>query len=57
MVIAVRGWGDVLLDTMFANCWELCSKVPKLGANTSGLNIGTWSPITGLMREQTHVSE
>ena len=36
---------------------ELCSKVPKLGANTSASNIGNWSPITGLMREQTHVSE
>ena len=45
MVIAVRGCGDVLLDTMFANCWELCSKVPKLGANTSGSNIGEAPPV------------
>ena len=36
---------------------ELCSKVPKLGASTSGSSIGNPSPIMGLMLEQTHVSE
>ena len=52
-----RSGNDASLTLEAVTTRELCNKVPKLGANTSGSNIGNWSPITGLMREQTHVSE
>ena len=52
-----RSGNDANLTLEAVTTRESCSKVPKLGAKTSGSNIGNWSPIKGLMREQTHVSE
>ena len=47
----------VAKNTISCYEWELCSNEPKLGANTSGSNIGPRPPITGSIREQTHVPE